>query len=132
PSRPYRDYIEWLQQQDNRHGDSYWKDQLSGFSSPTRLPFETVPTTQIDAMNRQGDAKVFLSAETTTTLLNFATEHGCTLNTLVQGAWALVFSGYTGEDNVLYGGVRAGRKSSTQGADNTVGLFMNTLPISVQ
>src|SRR5205823_6096630 len=38
----------------------------------------------------------------------------------------------TGEDNVLYGVVRAGRKSSTQGADNTVGLFMNTLPISVQ
>ena len=36
-SRPYRDYIVWLQQQDLSQAEAYWRRTLAGFTSPTPL-----------------------------------------------------------------------------------------------
>ena len=36
-SRPYRDYIAWLQTKDLARAETYWRDHLRGFSSPTPL-----------------------------------------------------------------------------------------------
>ncbi len=130
--RPYRDYINWLQQQDHSKGEAYWREQLSGFTSPTRLAVSSARHSDIAGTDRQGDERQFVSSATTSKLVNFAEDHGLTLNTLVQGAWALLLSRYSGEDEVLYGVVRAGRKSSIPGADEMIGLFMNTLPLRVR
>ena len=35
--RPFRDYIDWLQQQDFREDKSFWRQRLKGFTAPTRL-----------------------------------------------------------------------------------------------
>src|SRR5215213_1827456 len=37
PSRPYRDYIAWLQQQDVSAAEKYWREKLSGYSNSTPL-----------------------------------------------------------------------------------------------
>jgi len=130
--RPYRDYIGWLHQQDLGKGEAYWREQLAGFTNPTRLAVEAARHSETDTIDRQGDERLFLSTAATSTLLSFAKDHGLTLNTLVQAAWALLLSRYSGEDDVLYGVVRAGRKSSIAGADEMLGLFMNTLPFRVR
>jgi len=36
-SRPYKDYIGWLQQQDLGQAESYWREKLKGFTAPTEL-----------------------------------------------------------------------------------------------
>ena len=36
--RPYRDYITWLQQQDQEKAAAFWKNELQGFTAPTELP----------------------------------------------------------------------------------------------
>src|SRR5687768_17432162 len=35
--RPYRDYIAWLGRQDERDAESFWREELKGFSAPTKL-----------------------------------------------------------------------------------------------
>ena len=35
--RPYRDYIDWLQQQDFSKAEPFWRQTLKGFSAPTPL-----------------------------------------------------------------------------------------------
>ena len=55
-----------------------------------------------------------------------------TLNTLVQGAWALVLSCYSGQDDVVFGAVVSGRPAELRGADAMIGLFINTLPVRVR
>ena len=40
PSRPYKDYIAWLQQQDLGQAESYWREKLKGFTAPTELGLE--------------------------------------------------------------------------------------------
>src|SRR5207302_10979274 len=39
-SRPYRDYIAWLQQQDQAEAQAFWQQQLAGFTAPTPLPLK--------------------------------------------------------------------------------------------
>ncbi|MBZ5723521.1 MAG: amino acid adenylation domain-containing protein [Acidobacteriia bacterium] len=130
--RPYRDYIEWLQSQDPSSAEAYWRRQLRGFSVATPLVVDKPSGAHSPALDRQGDDSVVLSAAATTALNELARGNGVTLNTVVQGAWALLLSRYSGEEDVAYGVVRACRKSSVDGADDMVGLFINTLPMRVR
>src|SRR6185436_12584937 len=68
----------------------------------------------------------------TAALQQFAREHHLTLNTLLQGAWALLLSRYSGEQDVLFGITVAGRPAELPGVETMVGLFINSLPLRVQ
>lgn len=52
-----------------------------------------------------------------------------TSNTLVQAAWLLLLQRYTGQQTVCFGATVAGRPAGLPGADEMLGLFINTLPI---
>src|SRR6185295_13661364 len=41
-SRPYKDYIGWLQEQDLGQAESYWREKLKGFRAPTEMGLERV------------------------------------------------------------------------------------------
>ena len=51
---------------------------------------------------------------------------------LVEVAWALVLSAFSAQDDVVYGLTRACRRSSIEGADRVIGLFINTVPVQGQ
>ena len=40
PSRPFRDYVAWLQHRDEKRAESYWRQALSGVTAPTPLGLE--------------------------------------------------------------------------------------------
>jgi amino acid adenylation domain-containing protein len=128
--RPYRDYIAWLRGQDLGRAESFWRAALKGFSAPTPL---TVPRASEAGRPTHGRGvhEVRLSADSTARLTSFARDHGVTLNTLVQGAWAVLLHRYSGEPEVVFGATRACRRSAIDGADDMVGLFINTLPVRV-
>ncbi|MEH1899097.1 MAG: amino acid adenylation domain-containing protein [Nostoc sp.] len=132
PSRPYRDYINWLQQQDLTAAKAFWQTNLEGFTAPTPLIVEREIG---QSFHQQQDIEVrsqHLSAETTTTLKSFAQQHHLTLATLVQAAWALLLSRYSGEYDVVFGTTVSGRPPGLSGVESMVGLFINTLPARVK
>ena len=57
---------------------------------------------------------------------------GVTMSTLVQGAWALLLARYAGEEDVVFGATVSGRPAELAGVEETVGLFINTLPVRVR
>ena len=73
-----------------------------------------------------------LPADTTTALQSLAREQKLTLNTLVQGAWALLLSRYSGEQDIVFGVTVSGRPAELSSVENMVGLFINTLPVRVK
>ncbi|MBW4592038.1 MAG: amino acid adenylation domain-containing protein [Brasilonema angustatum HA4187-MV1] len=128
PSRPFRDYINWLQQQDLAGAKAFWQKNLEGFSAPTPLIVER-PIGQsshqqlyIDVLSQN------LSAQTTTALKTFAQQHHLTLATLIQAAWALLLSRYSGEYDVAFGTTVSGRPPVLSGVESMVGVFINTMP----
>lgn len=130
-SRPYSDYVQWLEQQDPASAETFWRSYLQGFTAPTQLRIEQTPTYLLSPTEEYAWKEIHLSAEFTATLQQFARTHRLTLNTLVQGAWALLLSRYSGEEDVVFGATSSGRPVTLRGAEAMVGLFINTLPVRV-
>ena len=127
PPRPYREYIAWLQEQDRDAARAYWKRVLHGFTAATPL---TVDRPRKGAEGH-AEAHILLSAESTAALESFARVNQVTLNTLVQAAWALLLSRYSGETDVVFGVIVAGRPEALPGVESMLGLFINALPLRV-
>ncbi|RST55769.1 non-ribosomal peptide synthetase [Variovorax sp. MHTC-1] len=128
--RPYREFIGWLQQQDSDAARRYWQAQLQGFDTATPLPWRK------DRALVQGTAAIAdvvekLSVEETAALQRLAQGRQLTLNTIVQGAWALLLARLGSLDEVVFGVTVAGRPLELEGIQDTVGLFINTIPLRV-
>jgi surfactin family lipopeptide synthetase C len=126
--RPYGDYIAWLQQQDLSKAEAFWRKVLQGFTAPTQLRVSS----SANGATGYDEQSIKLSPATTTALQSLARQHKLTLNTLVQGAWAILLSRYSGEQDVVFGATSAGRPPALVGSESMVGLFINTLPVRVQ
>ncbi|MCC5667072.1 amino acid adenylation domain-containing protein [Nostoc sp. CHAB 5784] len=130
--RPYRDYIAWLQQQNVSQAETFWKQHLQGFTTPTRLGIGQRSDARPDNLSTHyTEQSIHLTCEQTQQLYNFAKQQQITLNTLVQAAFALLLSRYSGEMDILFGTVCSGRPGTLTGVESMVGLFVNTLPLRV-
>src|SRR5215210_1881286 len=127
--RGFREYIAWLQRQDPGEAESFWRQSLAGFSSPTLLAEGDDKAGGSGAAARR--ELLALPRETAEALREVARRHRLTLNTLVQGAWAVLLAQATGRQDVLFGATVAGRPPELPGVESIVGPFINTLPVRV-
>ncbi|AWL35213.1 amino acid adenylation domain-containing protein [Streptomyces sp. SM17] len=128
--RPFGSYVEWLQGQDLTRAEAYWRELLDGFGQPTSLPYDRNPV----ATHRAQSAERLvtrLPAAASRKLYDFARAERLTVNTVVQGAWALLLSRYAGESDVVFGATVSGRPADLPGVDSVVGMLVNTLPVRV-
>ena len=130
PTPPFGEYIRWLQQQDMSRAEAFWREYLKGFQHPTPLVVDTLAGR--DTVGEVATRQRFLSPQLTQTLQQLAAQHQFTLSTLVQLAWALLLYRYSGERDVVFGLTLSGRPHELPGAENMMGLFINTLPVRVQ
>ena len=126
--RPYKDYIAWLRKQDPAATEGFWRETLKGFSVPTALVVERPG----DGEAGYSEIGVRLSEPVTARLNALARQSELTLNLVVQGAWAILLSRYSGEQDVLFGATASGRPVDLSGVESMVGLFINTLPARVR
>ncbi|MFD7864528.1 amino acid adenylation domain-containing protein [Streptomyces sp. NPDC059783] len=131
---PYRAYLAWLAGREaagSAHRDAAreaWTGALKGLRGPT---FVAAPDAE-RAPLLPAYATARLDAERTAAVVAAARAHGLTVNTLLQGMWALVLGGLTGSDDVVFGSVVSGRPPEIPGIETMVGLFINTVPVRVR
>lgn len=125
--RPYTDYIAWLQQQNLTQAEAFWRQAMKGFTAPTQLRISNT-----NSVTGCGEKSIKLSPATTATLQSLVRQHKLTLNTFLQGVWAILLNRYSGEEDVVFGATSAGRPPALDGSESMVGLFINTLPVRVQ
>ena len=128
---PFRDYLDWLARQDPAQAETYWRGALAGFHTPTPLPYDRPPAHHHTAQSAQWHSGA-LDERDSALLQEFAQKHSLTLNTLLQGAWALLLSRYTGHPDVVFGATVSGRPADLPGASDITGIFINTLPVRAQ
>ncbi|WP_406727867.1 amino acid adenylation domain-containing protein [Streptomyces sp. GD-15H] len=135
PTPPYRDYVAWLQEQDLQEAEDYWRDTLQDVEEATLLNLGTRPEADSNAPGEPAPylwAEDFLDEAETAELQSFALRHRLTLNTVLQGCWALLLGRYARTDDVVFGTVASGRPAEIEGVERMVGLFINTLPLRVR
>lgn len=129
--RPFKDYIDWLQQQDWSKSEAFWRDKLTGFKVPNNLQTIRLRKASDVPAPAKGDQELKVPEHLTSALKAFAAETGVTLNHLVLGAWSMLLSRNTGEEDIVFGTTRACRRSTVSGADSIVGILINTVPFRI-
>jgi len=129
PLPPYRAFIDWLSQRDVASSKPYWQALLAGFTAPTPLGVAKSTPHRLPQEPDFGRQEIRLTEPLACSLRSFAQRHNLTLNTLMQGAWAILLSRYSREEDVVFGATRACRRATVEGSEGMVGLFMNTLPV---
>jgi amino acid adenylation domain-containing protein len=130
--RPFRDFIDWVQQRDLAAAETFWRRALAGLTAPTPLPGESRTADLAGAGPRWGEERRDLSVQATASLQAFARDNRLTLGTVLEGAWAFLLSRLTGEDDVVFGLTVSGRPTSLAGAESMIGPLINTLPLRIR
>ncbi|MGH8387042.1 MAG: amino acid adenylation domain-containing protein [Pseudomonas sp.] len=124
----FADYIGWLQRQDAQADELFWRGQLASLDNPTLLA-QSLGNGKQQSDAEFADHRQAFDVATSQRFSEFARQHKVTLNTLVQGAWALLLQRYSGQRSVAFGATVAGRPVDLPGAESQLGLFINTLPV---
>ncbi|MET8546577.1 condensation domain-containing protein, partial [Kitasatospora sp. NPDC004799] len=125
--RPYRDYLAWLAERDREEDERHWRTRLAGLAEATPLPYDREPVQSHRAESTRA-VPFTLPAAATGALEELARGSGLTLNTLVQGAWAVLLGRWSGRDEVVFGTTSSGRPPELPGVETMTGLFITTLP----
>jgi amino acid adenylation domain-containing protein/non-ribosomal peptide synthase protein (TIGR01720 family) len=130
-ARPdFREYLRRLAGRDAEEGHAFWRGVLEGVTEPTPLPYDRPPAA-LRAARSSARSQTALAPERAGAVHAFARAHGLTVNAVVQGAWALLLSAYSGRADVVFGATTSGRPDDMPGVEAAVGLFINTLPVRV-
>ncbi|ATL69942.1 non-ribosomal peptide synthetase [Nocardia terpenica] len=124
----YREYLAWLDRQDRERALSAWVAELHDVEEPTLV----APVDPGRAPSVPESVEVELPPTLTRSLDELARGHGLTLNTVVQGAWAMVLARLAGRTDVVFGASVSARPPDLPGVERMVGLFLNTVPVRVR
>ncbi|QCX74845.1 Linear gramicidin synthase subunit D [Streptomyces sp. YIM 121038] len=123
----YRDYLLWLGKQDKEAARAAWRAEFDGAAEPTLVAPAVPDRPPAFPGHVGGDLPPALGRG----LTELARTHGLTVNTVAQGAWALVLARLAGRTDVVFGATVAGRPAELPGVESMVGLLINTLPVRV-
>ncbi|MCP3802396.1 amino acid adenylation domain-containing protein [Allokutzneria sp. A3M-2-11 16] len=125
PRTPFRDYAAWLSSRS--HDVAHWRERLAGCTS-TPLPYDRKPV----AGHRIRSIGKLTAEVPVEPIREFARRHHITVNTVVQGAWALLLARHSGSDDVVFGSAVSTRPADLPGAETVIGLLLNTIPVRVR
>ncbi|HEX4722690.1 MAG TPA: condensation domain-containing protein, partial [Pseudonocardiaceae bacterium] len=128
---PFRDYLRWLADQDHDEAHEHWRRTLDGVTDTTPLPFDRPPVATHRVESR-ASIRTALDIEASQRVRALAQRNGLTVHTVVQGAFALLLSRYTGQSEVVFGTTVSGRPAELPGVESIIGMFINTVPTRVR
>jgi non-ribosomal peptide synthase protein (TIGR01720 family) len=131
-ARPYRDFIAWLQKQDLKLAEMYWRRALAGYSGSLPIIIDKGKNDRGEREVGQHIQRLELSSALTLSLQTLIRQHQLTMNTLLRAVWAIILAHYSGESDVVFGSVSSGRPESLSGSERMIGMFVNTLPVHIQ
>ncbi|MFT4636207.1 MAG: amino acid adenylation domain-containing protein, partial [Chitinophagales bacterium] len=125
----YREFVaESLFRAQSDATDLFFHQLLSDVDEPT-LPFGLADV-RGDG-ERLTESDVSLSGELSLLIRSASKRLKISPAVLFHAAWSIVLGRCSGRDDVVFGTVLSGRLQAASEADNTVGMFINTLPLRV-
>ena len=121
---PYRRFVSWLAGRDRDAARAAWREVLAGFDTPT-----IVGQRGRLGLGRRAVASFRMPEQTTRAVGELARSSHTTVNIVLQGAFAQLLCGLTGQHDVAFGTTVSGRPAELPGADSMVGLLINTVPV---
>ena len=133
PAPPYASYIRWLGNRNQDQAAAYWTGLLAGVSEPTPVPQRLARRFATDAPTYDGgEYRHPLSEAAEAALGSLARGHGVTTSTVVQALWGMLLARLNGNCDAVFAATVSGRPAELPEAEQTVGLFINAIPVRVR
>ena len=126
----FRDYISWVAAQSATDAESFWRATLRGFRAPT-LVSDTPAVTPADSP-ASGSMTRDLSASTSRGLKELARTSRVGLGSVLLGGIGLSIAHITRRADVVVGLTVTGRPSELPDSVDTVGCFINNIPVRLR
>lgn len=126
---PFHNYSEWLNARGQDEAVAYWTDRLSRLDGDPSLPTYYGTSDQKSCEVASNAVSHIFDHEVSAKIQAFARENGVTVGSFFHATLALVLSRLAGRETVCFGSVLSTRPDEVAGADNMVGLMLNTVPV---
>lgn len=126
--KPFKTHLKWLEESKADSALGYWKEYLKDYRQQLVIPGKK-PLTSAQYENRKYE--LTLSDSVTEELKKVAADHHVSLNTVMQTLWGVLLTRCNLVDDVVFGAVVSGRPPELEGAQEMVGLFINTVPVRI-
>ncbi|PZD92946.1 hypothetical protein DNH61_25425, partial [Paenibacillus sambharensis] len=138
PERPankssFRQYVQWLGRQDKEAGLRYWRTVTADHDSLSLLPQDPgMKSAAGENEDSYAAAYVFdCAGDLAEPVKQWAARHEVTAAAVFYTVWGLLLSRYNRQHEVLFGTTVSGRSGEIPGMEQSVGLYINTLPLRV-
>ncbi|VDG18051.1 non-ribosomal peptide synthetase NpsA [Lactobacillus plantarum WCFS1] [Lactiplantibacillus mudanjiangensis] len=114
--------------------DRYWKTYLGNVSHPDlaglfKAESHAIKLEEVKRITQPRNQSYKIDGQLYQQLQAFSKQQGLTVNIIAQYAWHKLLSVYGGVQNTTIGVVNAGRNLPVDGIEDSVGLYIRTLPI---
>ena len=112
----------------------YWKKTINQIEQVNDLNAVLNRSTDLDAikaLSAPSELSLQIAGEEYQSLKGLVKEEGLTCNVLVQFAWHKLIQVYTRDVQTIVGTTVSGRSLPVSGVEDSVGLYINTLPLLV-
>ena len=128
----FKDYAYWIQQPKQQEKlkkqQGYWKNRLLGEIPDLKLPLDFERSTHQNFTGKTVQFKI--ASENVAFFKKLSTQHETTLYTTLISVWSILLSKLGAVEDLVLGTPVLGR--SSQHVMNTIGMFVNTVPVRLQ
>jgi hypothetical protein len=120
-------FISWIQKQDTKTCECYWKEYLKDLNTKTKVIKKR--TNLSDTVSDVEEYSIRIDKQK---LYAFTKENRITPASLIYTAWGLLLQVYNGNEDAVFGTTVSGRNSKIDGIEDMVGLLINTVPLRIK
>lgn len=124
----FAQYANWIKNQDDINAVGYWQNLLKDCSVAHIFGKEKKDNLKPKDIIT---FKTPLSYESSQSIEQFARKAKVSPNTVFECAFGIVLQKFSGSDEIIFDKIISGRSISLKNIDNTVGPFINTVPVRV-
>ncbi|WP_150267090.1 non-ribosomal peptide synthetase [Paenibacillus tepidiphilus] len=124
----FKEYIRWQKKQDTVPLRAFWHQYLKGYPCKTTLPFDNNQSNEIEIRQVSYD----LGQGYLDKVNHFVRQRQITLSVFVNVLWGCIIYKNGNEEDVLFGSLVSGRPSHIRGIEESVGIYVNTLPLRMK
>ncbi|MEU6189639.1 condensation domain-containing protein [Nocardia sp. NPDC047038] len=124
----FSDYLRWYAHRDPDRDERYWRGRLADLAGPTPIAGPGCVDGRVVAVRRE-EAVLRIPDELAAAVRARCRETGATFAAAVIGGWGLLLGALHERRDVVFGVTVSGRPAQVPGANDMVGMFVNTLPL---
>jgi len=114
--------------------DDYWAQRRGRYPAAndvSSMLTKPIDLAQVTAIETPVEQELFLDGDNYQALKKLCQQEGVTINVVTQFAWHKLLQTYSGDNYTIVGTTVSGRDVPVEGIEESVGLYINTLPLVV-